>query len=205
MKKAACFRGMFLHPPQWWRDFCTVCKSLTRVASVGYTTNESSRLRCCQECTLSFRGPSGIDHREERTSKVDAQCTGCPFSLFRSFEWCRHACAKQWDYHQNPSAVLNEHRLPWMDRPWRLDALIWHKVCIEDHSIVVVPSISIHEGTKRGRSRRNGNFASKRSSTGMKWYETQSRDCLKSNDHERQTSTIACGCCKWFYANIGDK
>ena len=86
MKKAACFRGMFLHPPQWWRDFCTVCKSLTRVASVGYTTNESSRLRCCQECTLSFRGPSGIDHRKERTSKVDAQCTGCPPYLSRSFE-----------------------------------------------------------------------------------------------------------------------
>ena len=107
MKKAACFRGMFLHPPQWWRDFCTVCKSLTRVASVGYTTNESSRLRCCQECTLSFKGPGGVDHRKKRPSKVDAQYTGCPSSfLLRSFEWCRHACAKQWDNHQNPSALL---------------------------------------------------------------------------------------------------
>ena len=87
MKKAACFRGMFLHPPQWWRDFCTVCKSLTRVASVGYTTNESSRLRCCQECTLSFRVPSDIDHRKKRTNKADVQYTGCPSPyLSRSFE-----------------------------------------------------------------------------------------------------------------------
>ena len=87
MKKAACFGGMFLHPPQWWRDFCTVCKSLTRVASVGYTTNESSRLRCCQECTLSFKGLGGVDHRKKRPSKVDAQYTGCPSSfLLRSFE-----------------------------------------------------------------------------------------------------------------------
>ena len=81
MKKAACFRGMFLHPPQWWRDFCTVCKSLTRVASVGYTTNESSRLRCCQECTLSFRAPIGIDHRKKRIEQGRRTVYGLPLFL----------------------------------------------------------------------------------------------------------------------------
>ena len=47
--KLPCFRGMFLHPPQWWRDFCTGCNSLTWVASVGYTTNEQSESRSLSE------------------------------------------------------------------------------------------------------------------------------------------------------------
>ena len=86
---------MFLHPPQWWRDFCTVCKSLTRVASVGYTTNESSRLRCCQECTLSFRAPIGIDHRKKRIEQCRRTVYGLPLSLLIQKLWVMWTCVRE--------------------------------------------------------------------------------------------------------------
>ena len=105
MKKAACFRGMFLHPPQWWRDFCTACKSLTWVASVGYTTNEHFQNRGCTEIEIYCSA-----HRRQGKTRLCRKTVLCfrvaPYSCHhRSFEQCRHACAKQWDHYQNPLAV----------------------------------------------------------------------------------------------------
>jgi len=46
--KLPCFRGMFLHPPQWWHDFCTGAIINTSCLS-GQVTNESSELRSLSE------------------------------------------------------------------------------------------------------------------------------------------------------------
>ena len=41
--KLPCFRGMFLHPPQWWHDFCTGAIINTSCLS-GQVTNEHIKI-----------------------------------------------------------------------------------------------------------------------------------------------------------------
>ncbi len=123
--KTACFGGTFLHPPQWWRDFCTACKSLTWVASVGYTTNEHIQNRGCSGMRLFVLFGSAWTRLDMTYVWKRNVLSGLPptLAITECFEQCRHPCAKQWDRLRNPSAIPSEHRLPSTDRQLNLNDL----------------------------------------------------------------------------------